>query len=582
MKKKKLKNRMNRVFLLSLSVPFFLILIVHGLFIENLIFDDYSRNIQLTLQSMSNHLNSYMESYENFFLQYLFENDLQNFFYYVNNHEVTLENKQSYYTYFRRERRYRNSVIKYMSAINAYMDGITFVPEDENKDSAFYLKRTASVVEQLAVEETGYQTILSQLKDAPLSRIVITKDHIGEDQETDTFTMGRRINQIERAQRQGYLFLEISTDIFGEMLGDFDLDRGAGVVITYPDERIAYSTSGKTQKIYINNITEINENTDRFCEDRKWYRIYSIHTGNEFGIDYIIPENTILNRVWKIYGMFTLAWLAAGCGSFLLYSRLVQRVEKATNEIITLTENYQIVKPGTLEIYSPESGIVEFDKIGMTITEMMKRIQHYVEEEYILKLNQQAAEYKAMQTEINPHFFNNVLSSFVALNRLNDRKKLEKAILGMSRLFRYTCEHGYESTIGQECRFIDSYLMLEKIRFEDRLDYKIEVDEEVQGIYVPKLLLQPLVENAMKHGFTDENRMVIEINATMIYEMDKKYVWMKIANDGIPMKKESVHQGNGVGIQNVRERLKSSYRDSFLWYSSSEKFPTICNVLICL
>lgn len=580
-KTKKLKSWLNRIFVLSLGLPFLLILITHGIFIQNMIFDDYTNNMQLTLQSMSNHLDSYMDSYENFFLQYLFEDDLENFYYYVNNHRVTLEDKQSYYTYFRRERKYRNSIIKYMSATNDYMYSIAYVPVNQNNTDVFYLKKSASSVEQINLTETGYQDIVQQLTDVHLSQVLITKDTVKKEPDGSTFTLGRKINQIERAQPQGYLLLEVSTDIFKEMLSNFELDKGAGVVISYPDERIAYATSEETGDLYSNRFINADSN-NRFLAEKKAYRLFSIETGSQFSIHYIIPENTILSRVWKIYGMFAVVWVVAVCGAFLLYSRLLKKVKNATDEIVTLTENYQIEKPKTLEIFNPESGIVEFDKIGNTIIGMIKRIQHYVEAEYILKLNQQAAEYKALQTEINPHFFNNVLSSFIALNRLNDRQKLEKAILGMSRLFRYTCEHGYDSTIIQECKFIDAYLMLEKIRFEDRLDYTISIDREAEEISIPKLLLQPLVENAMKHGFTDENHIFIDINVSLLEVTSGKYVFIRIANDGVPIRKEYMKKSNGVGIQNIKDRLKSTYPNSFLWYTATEQFPTICNVLICL
>ena len=193
------------------------------------------------------------------------------------------------------------------------------------------------------------------------------------------------------------------------------------------------------------------------------------------------------------------------------------------------------------------------------------------------------AEYEAIQAEINPHFFHNVMNIFQALNRIGERTELDKGIVNLSRMFRYTCEHGYESTIIQECHFIESYLMLEKMRFEERINYSIFVEDGLDDFPIPKLLFQPIVENAMYHGMPKDGgnmEIRVEIRKTKNDE-NKECIWITIGNTGNPYT-EKINEDKGVGIVSVKERLRILYSNSQFWYDKNGRFQTICNMLIPL
>lgn len=558
-----------------------ILIMSHGIFIEKLIFNNYRDTINLTLQSMANHMESYMDSCENFFLQYLFDENLERFFGYVDNHEISPEDKKTFYNYFKRSVKYRNAVIKYMAASNSYLQSVGYVPENNNQDKIFFLKRAVNNVEILDLAQSNYEELVESAKDIPLSKILISKDTLEPDSDDQAFVLLRRINQVERARRQGYLLLEVSSGMYEEVVSNFGLEENAGVVITYPDMREAYASSTQIKSRFqqIGDVGSARERERISIENRK-YRLYSIQSESGFYIDYLIPEAAITSKVWRLYGILMMVWIAAVTSAFILYTRLFGKIKKATTEIMDLIENYQLNNDNCELEYSQVSGIVEFDNIGLTLINMMKRIQDFVKEEYILKLKQQAAEYKAMQTEVNPHFLNNVLSSFVALNRIGEKKRLETAILKLSLMFRYTCEHGYDSQIGRECQFIESYLMLEKLRFEERLEYMIFVEKEVEEIEIPKLLLQPIVENAMKHGFIGDNKMTICLRASKVESGGREFIWITVANNGSPFSNAGAEKTSGVGLRNVKERLALVYPNSFFWFCSTEKYATVCNILI--
>ena len=300
-----------------------------------------------------------------------------------------------------------------------------------------------------------------------------------------------------------------------------------------------------------------------------------------FCIDYLLPERAILSEAYQTSMGILLAWFVSMAAAFLVFMNLSRKISASTEKIISYIDKYRLGDKEDRDSVS-ETDIEEFHDISQALTDMNRRIANLVQHEYIWKMNQQMAEYKAMQAEINPHFFHNVMNSLQALNRIGESKNLDKGIVNLSRMFRYTCESGYDSSIQKECRFIESYLMLEKLRFEDRLQYAIRIEPSLEEFSIPKLLLQPLIENAMRHGMApDGTTLHILLQVCRVSSRQRKdFVWITVANDGIPYRKEEIFSGGRVGITNVKERLTITYPDSFFWYDRKGSFQTICNLLI--
>ncbi len=141
------------------------------------------------------------------------------------------------------------------------------------------------------------------------------------------------------------------------------------------------------------------------------------------------------------------------------------------------------------------------------LTREQNRTQKITEQEYqLLQLKElkTKAELEALQAKINPHFLYNSLNSIASLVHINPDKAEEMVIL-LSKFFRYSTsvKSQYFHTVGEEIEMVRTYLEVEKVRFDERLSYAIEYAEEgLQQYLIPRFLLQPLVENAIKHGIS--------------------------------------------------------------------------------
>jgi len=153
------------------------------------------------------------------------------------------------------------------------------------------------------------------------------------------------------------------------------------------------------------------------------------------------------------------------------------------------------------------------------------------------------AELEALHSKINPHFLYNALNSIADLS-ITDGKKARKMTIALADLFRFSINYSNNnySTIREEVEMAEVYLQIEKIRFEDQLNYSILVQEGVDHYLVPRFILQPVVENAVKHGLKATGHMT-DITVTVKVEGEK--LVLNVADNG-PLFPEQLVPGYGV------------------------------------
>ncbi len=168
------------------------------------------------------------------------------------------------------------------------------------------------------------------------------------------------------------------------------------------------------------------------------------------------------------------------------------------------------------------------------------------------------AELNALHSKINPHFLYNALNSIAGLSAIN-AEKTEQMALSLSKLFRYSInmEQNDWTTFADELEMVQIYLNIEKVRFDDRLDYSIEIPEELKSNPVPRFIIQPLVENAIKHGIsnrTENGKIKVSINR------EGNWLEIRVADNGPDFPKEL---SPGFGLQSIYDKLEILYPNRF-------------------
>ena len=168
-------------------------------------------------------------------------------------------------------------------------------------------------------------------------------------------------------------------------------------------------------------------------------------------------------------------------------------------------------------------------------------------------------ELQSLKSQLNPHFLFNTLNTIASLIRLEAKKNAIKALSELSLMMRKVLENESHQLIPihQEINFIESYLTIQKMRFEDKLDIRLKIDDACLQIPIPFMLLQPLVENAIQHGSQlESNNYNLQLNA---YIKHNRLV-VKLMNK-VP--EIEGNKGFGIGLKNCRQRMEKLYNNDF-------------------
>lgn len=221
--------------------------------------------------------------------------------------------------------------------------------------------------------------------------------------------------------------------------------------------------------------------------------------------------------------------------------------------------------------------IKKIDDLVKKLNEKIEELQQEKEMVNRVQAQKRQAELKVLQAQINPHFLYNTLNTITWQAEDIDANEISILSNALGKFFRISLSKGREViTIRDEIEHVKSYLTIQKIRYTTRLAYVIDVPKELEDYYMIKLILQPLVENAICHGIKEKNRVVtIHITGKMIDEEGHEQIELTVSDNGLGIEKEKLAQLNahlqngrmdsesGYGIYNVNERLRLYYGEGY-------------------
>jgi len=226
------------------------------------------------------------------------------------------------------------------------------------------------------------------------------------------------------------------------------------------------------------------------------------------------------------------------------------------NSIHSISECLSAIKKGDFQKHYVPSSNDELAFLGESINEMGRQLEELIQREYVSTLDRKEAEMRALQSQIRPHFLFNTLGSLIALNQLQKTKELEEALFTLSSLLRYVLDSQATVTLDKELTFSEHYFKLQKLRYGQKITYSIQCPEELHCFKIPRLLLQPYLENAIIHGVEpcDHSCFIkVEVQET------STGIRICISDDGAGF--QEIGPG-GIGMINSEKRLKSIYAES--------------------
>lgn len=397
----------------------------------------------------------------------------------------------------------------------------------------------------------------------------------------------------------GVLLVDLNYDIINKICSSIQLGKRGyvfiidknGEIVYHPQQQLIY---GNLKKENIQQILQSSQ--DYFAADHvEVDKFYSIETMQSIGWKVVgvnYRDELVENRekIRQTYAFWGLAFFSI---SILLSLFIAQRISKPIRQ---LRNSMRQVEQGNFTVRSDIQSSNEIGELGrdfnIMVSEIEKLLRRVTEQQELKR----KSELKALQMQINPHFLYNTLDSIIWMAEGGKQQEVISMSSSLARLFRLSISKGKEIIdIGSEVEHVRNYLTIQKIRYKDKLDYRIEVPDEIKSYKTVKIILQPLVENAIYHGIKNKEGPGLVIIGGCKHE---KGIELFVQDDGVGMNEEALRSlrerlsgtknvpeedsnllHSGLGVHNVDERIKLYFGATYgLMYESIEDRGTTVKI----
>lgn len=388
----------------------------------------------------------------------------------------------------------------------------------------------------------------------------------------DDFFLMKKLSHWDNGKTIGNITIIMDMDVITDLYSHIEEKfKSTNIIVDNKGEIVAHSDKNfigtKVQGQLLNVLKKSDEgqyyNIDgqliayQYCENG-WIYISSV------------PMNSLTNEIsnsWKTsLFIIALSILIASLVFFIYTRRLSINIRILINKMIKVEEGSMII----------EEKINTNDEIGILDTyfnRMIEKLNKLIKKNYIQELEKRQAELSALQFQINPHFLYNTLESISAIGTVYGSWEICQVSQKLGEMFRYSIDVDSSDFVAldKEITHLDCYFFIQQIRFEDRFKVYYDIDPQTKESKVLKLILQPIVENIIQHGFEEEEEGIIQIK---VFKEEGLLV-IEIADDGKGMSVEQVKKINiyinedtdkvltgykkSIGMRNVNLRIKLAY-----------------------
>lgn len=407
-------------------------------------------------------------------------------------------------------------------------------------------------------------------------------------------TLSRGIRNFSgKGENDGVVFIDLNYSAISELCDQNSIGSRGYIFILDENGNIVYHP--QQQQLYNELQTEnielvMNAKSDTLSTGSgRDEKIYTMARSDKTGWTIVGCMNTaeLLKKSQKAQSIYLI--MAVGLVAVALFlSNIIAR--NITLPIQKLRDSMARVQEG--DFHGADIEVISENEIGSltkSFNVMTHRIEELMEQNVHEQEQKRKSEMKALQSQINPHFLYNTLDSIIWMA---EGKKNEEVVLmtaSLARLLRQSISNEDEVvSIGNEIEYVRSYLTIQKMRYKDKLEFEIDVEPSIKHVKIVKLVLQPIVENAIYHGLKyKESKGLLTVHG---YTKGENAV-IEIIDNGVGMDAETLkhiferhkvnYHSNGVGVYNVQKRLQLHYgADYGITYRSEPGIGTTATIVI--
>ncbi|MFC5530620.1 sensor histidine kinase [Cohnella yongneupensis] len=558
----RLRNKMLIVYFLSVFVPVILTNVIFYDITTSNVKKQKMRDISLAIEQVRNDLAAQFDTMAGI-SAVLYSDTLLN--QYLDLHyDLAADYVENYNSYISRTLEKYSPVYQAIQAITLYTEN----------DSIIYGGHILPITDQLR-GTSWYKYMVNQ----PTAGILVDKiapDYPGIPESVFSFVREVRDTSVANSPRK-FMKIDVSYGLIQQIMSDVTLE---GDMYLLDGDRIMFTTNPDIDLSKENRYSDVSLPNNTLLMD------YNLGSQSESaGSQSYLKE-------WRLVGAFQERFVlheVRKSKEFVLYMAIPNLViptlviiwfTRSLNvRLIRILKQVKRVKNHSFETIVQQPSKDEVGQLAEEFNRMTLQVKSLIDDVYVadiqkksLELERRKAQFNALQSQINPHFLFNALETIRMRSLIKNETETSKIIHNMAKIFRTSLTWNKDRvTISEEMEFIVCFLEIQKYRFEDRLNYHLNIDPAAQRCLVPKMMFLPFVENACIHG--------IELlksggRIEVVIERQKDELLFEIRDNGIGMDEEKVKRfysyleseeviGERIGVQNVIYRLKLIYGDKF-------------------
>ena len=349
------------------------------------------------------------------------------------------------------------------------------------------------------------------------------------------------------------------SDIIAKNKSRLESDQAS--IVVYSRDGVIYKDESEG-KMVLPDYREQSGYEIKTYQGRKYYMCYLHSQETDWMYVNYFPYSDIYGQVQRIQYLVFACFVMI----FILLIWCMNRVARIITEPLeNLTKSMQIVENGNFqEAKEVLTETERKDEIGILTRDfraMVEQVDELIRENYEKQLLIQDTKYKMLRAQINPHFLYNTLNVINWMVKAKRNEEAGKMIVELGAILHYSFAQNPYATIQEELDMVKSFIAIQKTRYQGRIEFEVIAEGELEKYYTPRMILQPLVENAISYGaepYLEICRISVEIKE------DDETIHMMVQDTGAGMSPEELEavrgseykpKGHGIGLKNIRERL---------------------------